>query len=362
VLDVIGDPDLMSSWGSLHLRALEQNPFFEPQCVVPAARHLPDGERFELLVAVDRGAVLGCMPLCSLPRWRWSPRGAVTTKVRRLTWLGTPLLDRDRAAEAMTAMLALLRSRRRSSGDQLLAIEWMHADGPVADVLRHAASGLGLPVSSGEQFVRSAIVRPPGDDGAGTPEPLQRQRTTRKKLQKLIADVGPVALVDRSGDAAALDELVALEARGYKGREGIALDNFPGEAEWFKDMVGAFAADGRAVVTTLEARDRAIAAIVVVAANDDVFFCLTTYDEEFTTYAPGIQLRYDTVDFLNRTRRFRRADTCTFADNAVRQEIFPDQIAIATVLVGLGSSVEGTLLRALPTARRLRARVRSTRR
>ena len=359
VLDAASDPDLLSSWGSLHERALEQNPFFEPQCVIPAARYLPAGEAIELLVAEEGGTVHGCMPLVALPRWHWSRRGTLTTNVRRLTWLGTPLLDGDQADRAMLAMLAHLRDRRRSTGHHLLAIEWMHAGGPVAESLHRAASALRLPVATGEHFERSAILRPVGDDPGDSVEPLRRQRTTRKKLEKLIAHAGPVKVVDRADDPTVLDEIIALEARGYKGREGIALDNWPGEAEWFKEMVGAFARDGRAVVTTLEAADRAIAAIVVVTGGDDVFFCLTTYDEEFSHYAPGIQVRYDTVDLLTRTRRFRRADTCTYADNAVRQEIFPDHIAVATVLVGLGSPVERVLLASLPTARRLRARLRS---
>ncbi len=359
VLDIEGDPDLLSSWSSLHERALEQNPFFEPQCVLPAARHLPDGERIELLMAVEEITVHGCMPLCSLPRWHWSPRGAVTTKVRRLTWLGTPLLDRDRAAEAMTAMLALLRGRRRSSGDHLLAIEWMHTAGPVAEVLRHAASGLGLPVATGERFERPALIYSADPDRPGDPPaPVRRRKTTRNLRNRLDREVGPVETVDRSGEAGAVEDFIQLESRGYNGRQGIALAGQPGEAESLRAMCQAFGADDRLVVTCLEAAGRTIASNVMVTAGDEVFGCLIAYDEEYAAYSPGIQLYYDSIDLLGRAD-FRQIDTCTYAGNTALADIFPGRIEVGTLLVGLGSSVERTLLRAIPLARRWRAAVRS---
>ena len=39
----------------------------------------------------------------------------------------------------------------------------------------------------------------------------------------------PVEVLERSGDPAAVDDLIELEAQGYKGREGIALRSFLGK-------------------------------------------------------------------------------------------------------------------------------------
>ena len=150
-------PATVASWGSLHQRALEQNPFCEPACVIAAARHLPHGDRILLLLAEENGAVLGCMPLLAVPRWHWSRRGALTTDDPRLTWLGTPLLDRTRAHLAMTAMLAHLRDRRRSSGGHMLAIERMHTRGAVDDVVAAAAATLRLPLVVVERYRRPGL-------------------------------------------------------------------------------------------------------------------------------------------------------------------------------------------------------------
>lgn len=359
VLDAASDPDLVSSWGSLHERALEQNPFFEPQCVIPAARHLPDGEAIELLVAEEGGAVHGCMPLRALPRWHWSRRGTLTTNVRRLTWLGTPLLDGHRADEAMLAMLTHLRDRRRHTGHHLLVIEWMHAGGSVAQVVRRSAEMLHLPSAMGERFERPALCcladpNRPNDP----PAPVRRRKTTRNLRHRLDRDVGPAVMVDRSGHPDAVQEFIELESRGYKGREGIALAGQPGEAEFLRAMGQAFGADGRLVVTCLEAGGRTIASNLMLTAGDEAFGCLVAYDEAYAAYSPGIQLYYDSIDLLGRAR-FRRIDTCTYAGNTSIGDIFPDRIEVGTFLVGLGSPVEGVLLGVLPAARRWRAAVRS---
>ena len=353
---------LLASWFSLHERALEQNPFFEPACVLAAAHHLPDGDRIELLLAHDDSTVFGCMPLQSLSRWHWSPRRTTTTRVRRLTWLGTPLLDRTRADEAMAAMLGRLRDRRRATGHQLLAIEWMHTAGPVAGVLRRAAQRTGLPLALGERFERPGFLRlpagAPGGTPGGAPEPVRRQHTIHQKRRRLSERQGWAEFVDRSGDPAAVDEFVALESSGYKGRNRVALAAWPGEPEWFVEMCAGFAADGRTLATALVAGDRTVADMVAVTAGDEVFLCVSAYDEEFAAYSPGIQLHYDTIDALARTH-LRRIDTCTYAGNATLARIYPDRIPVATVLVGLGSPVERVLLAALPTVQRARRQVRA---
>ena len=346
-------PATVASWGSLHERALEQNPFFEPACVIAAARHLPHGEQIRVLLAEEDGTVLGCMPLRRMPRWHWSRRATFTTDIRRLTWLGTPLLDRTRADEAMTAMLTHLRDRRRRSGDHMLAVERMHTGGAVDQVVCAAAARLRLPLVVVERYERPVYLQlPMGSDGED-PAPVRRQHRLPERRRKLATRVGPVEVLERAGDPTAVDDLIDLETQGYKGREGIALSSFPGETEWFKEMCAGFAAEGRLVLPCLTAGGKILALNAMVTAGDETFACVGAYDEAFRAYSPGAQLRYDTMDLLARAR-FRSIDWCTYRTSGEVDETFPDRIEIGIVLVGLGSPVERMLLGALPTARRAR--------
>ncbi len=234
----------------------------------------------------------------------------------------------------------------------------MHAGGPVEAVLRRAADGLGLPVATGEAFERPGWLRLPGSGPDGAADPVRRPRSALKKRRRLTNEAGSVDLVERTGDPGVAQELLALEASGYKSGQGIAMRNNPGEPEWFAAMCEAFASEGRLVALSVVAGDRPVATKVAVTADDEVYLCVTAYDEAYAPFSPGIQLHYDTIDFLARSG-LRRIDTCTYAGNETENDIYPDRIAVATLLVGLGSPVEASLLRALPAARRLRNRLRA---
>src|SRR5271167_1614573 len=61
------------AWRDLAARAAEPNPFFEPECVLPAARHL-GGPAPALLIVKDRGGEwLACLPVIPALRRRRVP-------------------------------------------------------------------------------------------------------------------------------------------------------------------------------------------------------------------------------------------------------------------------------------------------
>ena len=67
----------IAAWRELAAQAAEPNPFFEPECVLPAVRYLGEPDA-ALLAVVDHGSEwLACMPvLPRLARWhaRWPAR------------------------------------------------------------------------------------------------------------------------------------------------------------------------------------------------------------------------------------------------------------------------------------------------
>ena len=46
-------PDEEAAWRDLAARAAEANPLYEPDCVIPAARHQSFGEEIEVVVAEE---------------------------------------------------------------------------------------------------------------------------------------------------------------------------------------------------------------------------------------------------------------------------------------------------------------------
>src|SRR5580698_8368950 len=66
----IGARDL-AAWEDLADHAAERNPFYEPDCLMPAARHLSFGHEISLLVAESDGRFLAAMPVRAVNRWKF---------------------------------------------------------------------------------------------------------------------------------------------------------------------------------------------------------------------------------------------------------------------------------------------------
>ncbi|WP_367916808.1 hypothetical protein, partial [Leadbetterella sp. DM7] len=80
---------------ALAARAVEANPFLEPELLVPAGAHLEGGERVELLVVRDGERWRGCLAVRTQPKWSalWLP--CVRSWRNPYGFLDTPLVDRD---------------------------------------------------------------------------------------------------------------------------------------------------------------------------------------------------------------------------------------------------------------------------
>ena len=95
--ELIGLPDLdqseIAAWSDLAARAVEPNPFFEPDFVLPAARGLGEWEDVSIIVLREDGEWVACMPVRLYPRWHSLPLTVVATWAHSYCFLGTPLVD-----------------------------------------------------------------------------------------------------------------------------------------------------------------------------------------------------------------------------------------------------------------------------
>jgi hypothetical protein len=128
----LGSRDI-AAWRELAAQAIEPNPFFEPECVLPAARHLGEPDVGVLVVAGGDREWLACMPVIAHLR-RWHTRLPVFAAWRNLYGcLGTPLVARS-VVEIATERL--LEQAFRASRWGVVGFPSLGEDGPVARGLR----------------------------------------------------------------------------------------------------------------------------------------------------------------------------------------------------------------------------------
>jgi hypothetical protein len=132
------------AWRALAARAVEPNPLYEPDCLIPAARHQTFGAEIAIVVAEEDNRFHALVPIRHVKRWHKLPYPIVTTQVRRMIYQGTPLVDADRGIEACSAVLDALVGERRAGRSRVFALQEITGGGAVDAFFRAAAAERGL--------------------------------------------------------------------------------------------------------------------------------------------------------------------------------------------------------------------------
>jgi len=348
----------MASWVDLGGRAVEHNPMNEPHFVVPAARWLPDGPEIDLVVTEHGGQWSGAVPVKRVNRLGGIPVKAVTTNVRRMTYLGTPLLDPHRTTDAARGLLSTLMGHRRQGDFNTLIVQWLGDDGPASAALRQATEELGLPIIVYEAFEQPFLTRHVVADYAESQSVKHRKDYERRARRMAETIGGELELVNRADDPAAVEDYIALEAAGYKTDIGVAMTTAAGEPEYFREMCARFAGLGRLHVLQLQAAGRLIAMQISVEAGDGLFLVKVGHDDAFGRFDPGVQLHFRAMEYFHHETAATFVRVCTFGGNPLLLRLYPERRPTSTWIIGLGNRMDQAVLRALLGAREVRRRVR----
>lgn len=331
------------AWQELAGRALEPNPFAEPAFVLPAARGLAALHAVALLVVEDRDGWQAAAPVRRVRRWRGIPLPLLVVWRHAYSYLGTPLVART---DALGPFLGALRA---GAGGGL---DWIGAGGPV----RSAVDG-GGELLRFASFERATLQRRPTGDYIALAS--KRRRELRRQRGKLAEQLGAeCATDDRAGSAEAVEDFLALEASGWKGRRGTALTGHEDHAAFFREMCAGFAAQGRLQLLRWGTPERAVAMKCNLRAGDGIFCFKIAYDEDLGTYSPGIQLELENVRVFHDVETARWMDSCAEPDNDMINRLWPDRREIVTLLVP-ATGARGLLARpALAAAVRMRSKIK----
>ncbi len=327
---------LLDRWAELERDALEPNPFFAPEMVLPAARNLQHGQAVQLLVAEQSGELRFLMPvLGGTARWR-VPAAVLRAWMHDYCFLGTPLLAADGDPDLVWA--AVLGHLRRGSRTSLLVVPFHAAYGPVAAALQRAGLESGIGIRRGPAAQRGFVLRRPQPSYAREWMSQKHLANMARRRRQLRCTVGAeVAAVDRAavGLEGAIEQFLTLEAKGWKGRNRTALSCRSGDVKFFREMSHAFADRGRLMFLSLEAGSRVLAQNTALVGAGGLFGFKRAYDEDFARWSPGSLLDLDVLDWFHRQASLDWLDTCTAADNGTGATLFGDRRGICTMTIPL---------------------------
>src|SRR3546814_9715241 len=102
---------------------------------------------------------------------------------------------------------------------------------------------------------------------------------------------------DWSSDVCSSD-LLALEARGWKGRAGSALASHSETEAWFRAVLTGAADAGKLDMRALDLEGRPLAMLVNFLCPPGGFSFKTAFDEHYARFSPGVLLQQANLDLL----------------------------------------------------------------
>lgn len=335
------------AWAQLAATALDPNPFFTPTFLRAYQTHLARG-RIQLLAVAHPAEqrLVAALPLHltrSTGLWH-----TASTVVGDYGTLGTLLCSPEATCEEIAA---LIKAAVQRSPGRTLALPYHAVQGATFERLQHALEASSLQWHIADQSDRAYQAGDP-DAEATLSQALNSKSGKRvQRYGRQLARKGELTQVSFTTPEdinKALADFIALEAAGWKGRQGTALANQTSAQNFTQQMFRDFANTGNARIDALCLDGAPIAIKLWLRQGNRFFGWKTTFDETHAKVSPGPQLLFYSSHVNLDTEGFEGADSLTTPDNRMANTVWHSRFAYGTIMIGSGSrfAVSTTLIKA----------------
>lgn len=343
---------LAADWRRLVRNCAEPNVFMEP--AVAGAMYTSTETPLHVLLAWAQrgGAGAELIGVWLLATGRPSSRLPIRTleaPCNALAFLGSPVLDRDHAVEALAAMLDAVA--RSPSLPKLICANQIATDGAVFPALVGAARRQGFRITVIERRQRAKLSAPAAGQGSTSLRQSSKRRADLRRHRKRLSERGDLRHVSyRKPEevSAAFQDFLELEAAGWKGRRsrrGRAIRHAPALSAFAQTMIAGLARDGCAGIEALRLDGRVIAMNVWLRSGRTAFGWKMAYDEAYAKWGPGSLLMEATTETVFADGSIDGIDSCNRDSAAALAQLWPERRAIADLLIDVspGGSARGRL-------------------
>jgi CelD/BcsL family acetyltransferase involved in cellulose biosynthesis len=253
IVDAAQLANLRSQWAELLTRADAPNVFMDPALVAVADAADPSTQHRALLAwkHIDGRRQLAGIWTFAIARARKSPLPTrfLSAPAFAHGYLATPVIDRTCLDEVLDIMLDTIAND--ADLPKIIALDTMGTDGATYDALTRILEQRESAPCVFEQSNRPKLVS--DLDGKAYLEKAVSS-STRKKLRqhrRRLSETGALTSVIATEPAEvrkALEEFLAIEAAGWKGKNGTALASDPADAAFMRGAVAALADHGAASI------------------------------------------------------------------------------------------------------------------
>jgi CelD/BcsL family acetyltransferase involved in cellulose biosynthesis len=328
---------IVAEWRELAARTLDPNIFYEPAFALEAASVFGrDAGAVLVWSGTSPRQLLGLFP-ARIERRRYGLRLPVLVGwTHAYAPLGTPLVEREAAEPVIAAWLDHLADNPELPG--LLLLPFLPADGPFAAALDAILRRAQMPAADFNRH-RRAQLAPRENRMLYVERTLgQHKHKELRRSVRRLGDVGAILFTTATEPApvaAALQDFLTLESRGWKGQAGTAALFHDDVRDFMAAAITGLAADGKVAVNRILIDGRAIAATITLRSADTAWFWKIVYDEDFAAYSPGVILTLAVTEELLDETAIARTDSCAVANHPMIDHLWRERLALTDRLIAV---------------------------
>lgn len=335
--------DLQEELDFLSNRVMEPNVFFTARLLAPAMPRIDDRSVRFALMRDENGSKSRMRFL--MPFTVEKPGFSVGPSIIR-TWanpfgpLGTPLIDAEDAAETIDNLLdALAQPELRLP--KVLVVPDLRLEGPFVRMLKAIALSRNLPLATTDRHNRPML------DSDMDGEAYLKQTLATNHLREMRRQWRQLeALGDLSYDVARqpgdirmrMEEFLALEASGWKGRKRSALVNDRFRSAFAREAVNNLAEVDAVRIHTINLNGEAIASMVVFITMGEAYTWKTAFNEDYARYSPGKLLTQKLTEWHLDDANILRTDSCAVQDHPIMSRFWQEKQQMGTLVIGLSQN------------------------
>jgi len=326
----------IAAWDELAARASEPNPFLESWYLLPSLRALdPEGD-ITILLFEAHGTLAGLMPLYRQRRYYRYPLPNLASWVHANAFLGAPLVARG---HERAFWQALLRWSDDHAGRGLFFhLRQLPLTGPLFDALRAVLRADGRRAGIVHREERALLASGLSPDAYLEAAMSGKKRKELRRQFARLSELGETRFERRHDDAGLhrwVDDFLALEAAGWKGRAGSALACYPETAKLFRESLCGAARRGKLERLTLSLEGRPLAMLATFLSPPGAFAFKTAFDESFARFSPGVLLQRENLGLLDR-EDIAWSDSCAAADHPMIDHIWRERRPVGSLSFAIG--------------------------
>lgn len=323
-------------WAALARDAAEHNVFYAPALLGAALDHLAaDGAVRLVEVEVD-GALIGLLPVVVAPRHGRLPLACVANWMHDHCFFGAPLIAKGHEVAAWRGFLEQLDAARWACG--FLHLRGLDAAGANAAAIEALCVEQRRGREEIHRYDRAMLRSDLTADAYWETHVRPKKRKEYRRLQKRLADLGRVEtrlLADAADLTPWCGEFLALEASGWKGREGTALACKPADAAFFTTACAAAFDAGHLHFLRMDLDGRAIAMLCNFRHGDGAFSFKIAFDEAMGRFSPGVLVEIANLHAVQGNPDIAWMDSCAAAGHPMIDSLWAERRTIVQYRIAL---------------------------